>query len=266
MGSLILCHDRRAKQPYEITRVHIRIYTIEELCYYVCNNLYLIDHTIMNRQLCAWLSVELGMKELADELRDELSKNCSEEQFVLALLRGSDIYAQGEINKIQGILDSLQNQREVERAKFKADTLLESGEYSAAILVYQSILHMQWDDSVDREFYGHVYACLGTAYGRLFLYKEAAQAYRDASRICDDPDILKAYLYCCRQAYPETEYTKMLSGNPRYLSMGGILKEELLNRKEIEEEQPVSAQEQLEQWKNEYRKIERSLHSWNVRR
>ena len=39
MGSLILCHSKRAKRPYEISRVHMRIYTIEELCYYLCNNL-----------------------------------------------------------------------------------------------------------------------------------------------------------------------------------------------------------------------------------
>ena len=42
MGSLILCHKKRAKRPFEISRVHTRIYTIEELCYYICNNLYLI--------------------------------------------------------------------------------------------------------------------------------------------------------------------------------------------------------------------------------
>ena len=54
MGSLILCHSKRAKRPYEISRVHMRIYTIEELCYYLCNNLYLIDYTIMNRRLCDW--------------------------------------------------------------------------------------------------------------------------------------------------------------------------------------------------------------------
>ena len=58
MGSLILCHKKRAKQPYMITRVHIRIYTIEELCYYICNNLYLIDYTLMNRQLCEWIREE----------------------------------------------------------------------------------------------------------------------------------------------------------------------------------------------------------------
>ena len=48
MGSLILCYKKKAKQPYEITRIHRKIYTIEELCYYLCNNLYLIDYTIMN--------------------------------------------------------------------------------------------------------------------------------------------------------------------------------------------------------------------------
>ena len=38
MGSLILCHKKRAKRPFEISRVHMRIYTIEELCYYIKEN------------------------------------------------------------------------------------------------------------------------------------------------------------------------------------------------------------------------------------
>ena len=47
-----------------ISRIHCKIFTIEELCYYLCNNLYLIDYTIMNEQLCTSLEEELGMKEL----------------------------------------------------------------------------------------------------------------------------------------------------------------------------------------------------------
>ena len=39
MGSLILCHKKHARQPYVIARGHIRIYTLEELCYFICNNL-----------------------------------------------------------------------------------------------------------------------------------------------------------------------------------------------------------------------------------
>ena len=83
MGNLILCHDRHAAHPYEITRIHCRIFTIEELCYYLCNNLYLIDYTIMNGQLCDWLDEELEMKALASELRDVLRLHGSVEKFVL---------------------------------------------------------------------------------------------------------------------------------------------------------------------------------------
>ena len=42
MGSIILCHKKKAKRPYEISRINRRVYTIEELCYYLCNHLYLI--------------------------------------------------------------------------------------------------------------------------------------------------------------------------------------------------------------------------------
>ena len=136
MGSLILCHNKRARQPYEIARIHMRIYTIEELCYYICNNLYLIDYTMVNRQLCNWIDRELELPKLAERLRDELRQNCTMEQFVLTILRESTIYATGDINKIQGILEHLQNLKDVERMKYKADSLQKSGEYETAILVY----------------------------------------------------------------------------------------------------------------------------------
>ena len=171
MGSLILCHKKRARQPYVISRVHMKIYTIEELCYYICNNLYLIDYTIINQQLCDWIGRELDMEELSEHLREELRKNCSMEQFILTILRESTIYAQSDINRIQNILERLQNQKDVERKKHKADSLMQSKEYESAVLVYQSIIHGERDDSVDKTFYGKVYACLGAAYGRLFLYE-----------------------------------------------------------------------------------------------
>ena len=91
MGSLILCHEKKAKQPYEIARIHKKIYTIEELCYYLSNNLYLIDYTIVNKQLCEWIMEELEMDVLARELRACIKKNGSVEQFVLLILKASSI-------------------------------------------------------------------------------------------------------------------------------------------------------------------------------
>lgn len=256
MGSLILCHSKRAKQPYEISRVHMRIYTIEELCYYICNNLYLVDYTIANRQLCNWIGEELGMKRLAERLREELRQSCSVEQFVLTILKESTIYATADINKIQGLLEHLQNQKDVEKAKYKADNLRNSKEYESAILVYQSIINREWDESVEKSFYGRVYACLGATYGHQFLYKEAARMYYEAYRICEEPDMLKAYLYCCYRALPEEQYVKMLSGNPVYLSMDSLLKEEI-HRAEQEVDIDISP-DRFPEWKKEYRRIDKS--------
>ena len=255
MGSLILCHNKRARQPYEITRVHKKVHTIEELCYYICNNLYLIDHTIMNRRLCDWIESELGMVKLAGELRNVLLHNSSQEHFILAILKGSYIYGVSEINKIQALLEKLKNQKEVERAKFKADSLMRSGEYEDAVLVYLSIVNGKTDETVGKEFYGRVYACLGAAYGQQFLYKEAAGAYKQAVHLYNDADILEAYLYCCMQAYPMEEYVKMLSGNSLYLNADAALKEILKNAKFNEDWDVENSQ--LEDWKKEYRRIDK---------
>lgn len=253
MGSLILCHKKRAKRPYEISRAHKRIYTIEELCYYICNNLYLIDHTIMNRRLCDWLDDELELTGMAEELRRDLDQNATLSEFVLTILKGSVIYAPLEITKIQNLLEKLQNQKDVEKAKYKADTLLKAGEYAAAILVYQSVLNKEWDDSVPKEFYGRIYACLGSAYGCLFLYEEAAAMYKEAYQICEEADMLKAYLYACQRYLPEEEYVKMLSGNSVLLSMSSLIREEIERAKKDVDMDIDMEEKQLRIWKKEYR-------------
>ena len=118
MGSIILCHKKKAREPYEIARVQRRIYTIEELCYYLCNHLYLVDYTIMNTQLCDWLADELELTELAAELRRQLKQNDSKEQFVKTILASSAIYSAAELSHIQDVLEKLKNQRPVEKQKF----------------------------------------------------------------------------------------------------------------------------------------------------
>lgn len=124
MGSLVLCHDKHAAHPYEITRIHCKIFTIEELCYYLCNNLYLIDYTIMNEQLCAWLDEELGMNDLAGMLRDVIRMHGTVEKFVLTILKYSKIYRDPEMIRIQNVLERLKNQKDIERQNIRRTIFL----------------------------------------------------------------------------------------------------------------------------------------------
>ena len=49
MGSLILCHKKKAKHPYEISRIHTRISTLEELCYYPVSYTHLLLKIFRNK-------------------------------------------------------------------------------------------------------------------------------------------------------------------------------------------------------------------------
>jgi len=253
MGSIILCHKKRARHPYEISRIHCRIYTMEELCYYLCNHLYLIDYTIMNEQLCDWLEEELELRELADNLRQSLNQDGSAEQFAITILAHSSIYTTAELKHIQSVLDKLKNQKPIEKQKYKADNLLEGGAVKQAILIYQSIVHGERDDSVDRKFYGRVYACLGAAYGRLFLYKEAAKMYEAAFQICEEEAMLKAYIYACRQYMPTEEYKVLLQKSQVFQGVEICLQEEIA---ELDQVMKFSLEEDtLEEWKEGYRRM-----------
>ena len=252
MGSLVLCHDKHAAHPYEISRIHCKIFTIEELCYYLCNNLYLIDYTIMNEQLCTWLEEELEMKDLAGMLRDVIRLNGSVEKFVLTILKYSRIYRDPEMIRIQNVLERLKNQKDIERQKYKGDNLLESGEIEEAIIVYQAILNQEKDETVDAKFYGRIYAGLGAAYGRLFLYEESAKMYDRAYQICEDTALLKPYLYASYKYMSLEEYHILLTKHEEYVVINAQMRQEI---EDVKQELSSELDEKmLDKWKRQYRR------------
>jgi len=206
----------------------------------------------MNEQLCHWLDSELELNRLAENLLELIKNHGSVEKFVMTVLEDARIYTQGELAHIQNVLEKLKNQKEVERQKFKADTLMESGELESAILVYMSIVNGERDDSVDKRFYGRVYACLAGAYGRAFLYEEAARMYEKAYRICEDNRMLEGYLYACYRYLPVDEYQKMITQSDVFLDVDNKLAEKIAKVKSEISFEP--SQRLWEEWKKEYRR------------
>ena len=85
--SFDLCQVKKAEKPYYIESIGIHIYTIEELCFYLYENIYLIDQTIINEALCDWLRDELGLKKLYRQLYEQLEKQEGIAYFVLPIFR-----------------------------------------------------------------------------------------------------------------------------------------------------------------------------------
>ena len=143
MSGYILCKASMASVPYYIQNIGTNIYSIEELCYYLHRDLYLVDASLMNAGLCRWISQELGMKELARRLLMLIEHGTVPlEDFVCEILRSINYLPQDELRSYRNKISALEKQSVPVREKLKGDCLMENRKYVNAIRVYLSLIHI----------------------------------------------------------------------------------------------------------------------------
>lgn len=147
MSGYILCQVKRAKLPYYIENISINIYSIEELCFYFYHNIYLLDSTILNEELCFWIRDQLGLKKLADNLYKHLDDDDMKVgDFILPVFKEINYLSLEEFRKLNQQIQQLAKEPEVLRQKRKGDYLMEHGKYVNAIKVYQKALRQETED------------------------------------------------------------------------------------------------------------------------
>lgn len=147
MSGYILCQVKRAKLPYYIENISTNIYSIEELCFYFYHNIYLLDSTILNEELCFWIRDQLGLKKLADNLYKHLDDDDMKVgDFILPVFKEINYLSLEEFRKLNQQIQQLAKEPEVLRQKRKGDYLMEHGKYVNAIKVYQKALRQEIED------------------------------------------------------------------------------------------------------------------------
>ena len=68
MGKIILCRGQRTDKPYATPQTDIKLYSAEELCYYIYNNIYLIGQDLIDDNLIQFLQ-DAGEGELAARVK-----------------------------------------------------------------------------------------------------------------------------------------------------------------------------------------------------
>ena len=63
-----LCVGEYCETAYNIEELEIRVYCMEELCYCLKENAFLLDMSIMNDKLVDWIGEECRVRELAKQL------------------------------------------------------------------------------------------------------------------------------------------------------------------------------------------------------
>ena len=128
MSGYILCQVKRAKLPYYIENISTNIYSIEELCFYFYHNIYLLDSTILNEELCFWIRDQLGLKKLAYNLYKHLDDDDMKVgDFILPVFKEINYLSLEEFRKLNQQIQQLAKEPEVLRQKRKGDYLMEHG-------------------------------------------------------------------------------------------------------------------------------------------
>ena len=208
MSGYILCQTKKAETPYFIENISTNIYSLEELCYYLYHNLYLVDRSIINEGLCAWISEELDLPRLAAKLKPHLGKFASAEDVLYPIFKEINYLSYEELRVLNGKLSRLEMESPLVREKRKGDALMENGMYVNAIKLYQGLLKRDGLEQAREGLTESIYHNLGCAYSYLFQMDKALDCFWKAWKENHSEKALKVYLLAYRSVHSEEEYRK----------------------------------------------------------
>ena len=140
MAELTLCSGSLATTPYYITGLGVNVYSIEELCYCLTKNAYILDQDLLDDELCIFLDKQLKMKDLAAKLQEMIDADKSIGEFVTTILTETGYLGEEEIREVKQVLLDNAMLGFAQKRKARGDNLLRSRKYMLAIEEYQFIL------------------------------------------------------------------------------------------------------------------------------
>ena len=210
MGKVMICREPSVKTSYYIESMGIRLYSMEELAFFLYENIYLVDRRMLGERLWDWLRSEMHNTELAEKLKKGAEAGSSIQNMVLTILRSVHYYTQEELLELSGRMKILNTYQEQERLKLRADEYFINGNYLAAIYEYEKIIGIRQSERLGVEFYAHVWNNLGVCHSRLFQFGQAARAFRTSWQYQKDPEVLKEYVFAMRLGLSDEDFEEAM--------------------------------------------------------
>ncbi len=255
MGVVKICKQKSAKVPFYVRNAGMNLYSLEELAYYLYENIYLVDHTTIGERLYAWLEQEAGYKVLAERLRADEKTGVHVYHQLMTILRFSEYYQEQELEALSERLKLMSGMQEQERMKYRADELMENRSFWAAVSEYEKILAIRQNSKLSVEFYAKVWNNLGCCYGRMFLFKKAAFCYDMAYQFQKTSEYQRLAL-CARELSKQimAEEESMLT-DAQTGKLQEMVQEELerIRRRSQEENETADKIQKLREWEKHYK-------------
>lgn len=222
MGRIYQCVGHYAETAYTIKRTWIHIYCVEELCYYICNNAYLLEEDFINQDMLLWLDSECMLSSLAKTLRAQIRQGVRLEDQVRLLLETVHYCPAEEIDAIVGMIAANYSMNSLQKNKIRADYFLKNERYALALQAYEELTE-ELEKEKDDKLIASVYYNMGVIYAHLFLFGQAGEYFKMAYEKQAKEEYQVAYLAIRRMVGPDAGYLKLIGENEEYYQASRVL-------------------------------------------
>ena len=229
-----VCVGNYTTIPYYVAGLEIPVYSMEELCYCIKENAFLLDISLMNDSLLEWIDRDCGLRGLAKELHPLVHKKGSLSAFVTMIMEYTGFYSSEIIADVIQVLKQGAGLSNIEKRKSQIDYYVKRKKYVAAIKGYDTLLARWSEPAAETEeglpapelkaaiLHNKAVACIG-----LMLYSQAAELFQEAYGLDRKEEYMLAYLAAKRMQLTEEEYIAFAAGIPECFNQSLILEKKL---------------------------------------
>lgn len=212
-----VCVGDYATTPYCIAGLGIRVYCMEELCYCLRENAFLLDLSLLEEKLVDWIDRECGIRELARELYPMVRKQGSLSAFVTLILEYTGLYDSDTIRETERVLKEGSGLSRIEKRKNQIDYLVQKKKYIMAINKYDELLALcceEGEGMSTAKAKAQILHNKGVAMACMMEYAVAADCFKEANDTFPDEESYQAYLAAKRMELSEEDYLAFVADQP----------------------------------------------------
>ena len=194
MGRVILCETQPAATSYIFPNTKIEVFSYEELCYYIYNNIALIAEEYIATPMFNWIAEDLGLSDLAESLRQIKEKESTDlTDLLTAILTYKEYYTIPEVKEFILRMERMKGLTPPQFRKMQADGFLRYHKYLKAAAIYDEILE-QYPEINNTKLLGYIYHNRAVALANNFELEEAMESYLKAYELTKNTGSIYEYL------------------------------------------------------------------------
>lgn len=211
MGKLIQCSSGIAEEPYHFRLTKTNVYSMEEVCYYIRHNIYMMQEEVFDREFAQWIRRQLHMDKTADKLERLIEDHRNMKDIVVTLCCSCDYYEEDEIREIIRIIDETEHLPGYARKKYKGDNYLRCQSYEKAIEEYERVFESDEILQAEAGVYGDLFHNMAVAYVNIGEYHKASELFLKAYEKNNREESVAQCMYALRMCKDVETYKKILN-------------------------------------------------------